>query len=260
MLKKITPVILTYNESPNICRTLDMLSWAVDIVIVDSFSSDSTLELIKNYPHVRVLQRAFDTHANQWEFAIKKTGVKTEWVLALDADYVLTENFIKELDNIDLNSGIEAFKVNFLYCVFGKALTGSLYPPVTVLFNRKKANYFQDGHTQRVKIDGNIGCLQESILHDDRKPLSTWLHAQHKYMRLEAALLSKKKWNKLRIADKIRKLIFVAPIITFFYCLIIKKGLIDGKAGLYYAIQRTTAEAILSLCLLELRGIKKKEN
>ena len=79
-------------------------------------------------------------------------------------------------------------------------------------------------------------------------------------MRLEATLLSKKKWNRLRMADKIRKLIFIAPIVTFFYCLIIKKGLIDGKAGLYYAIQRTTAEAILSLCIIELHYIKKKEN
>ena len=260
MLSKITPVILTYNEVPNICRTLEMLDWATDIVIVDSFSTDGTVKLIKNYPQVRLFQRVFDTHANQWNFAINETGVKTEWVLALDADYVLTGEFVKELDDMELNSGTEAYKVNFRYCVWGETLSGTLYPPVTALYKRGKASYVQDGHTQRVQIDGNIGFFQAVILHDDRKPLSSWLKAQDKYMRLESALLCNKKWSELRTADKLRKLIFVAPVVTFFYCLFVKRGFFDGRAGLYYAIQRTVAEAILSLCLLELRAIKKKED
>ena len=260
MLSKITPVILTYNEVPNICRTLDMLKWATDIVIMDSFSTDGTVELLKKYPQVRLFQRVFDTHANQWNFAINETGVKTEWVLALDADYLLTGDFVKELDVMELKSGPEAYKASFRYCVWGETLSGTLYPPVTVLYEREKAGYIQDGHTQRLQIDGDIGYLTSVILHDDRKPLSSWLQAQDKYMHLEAVLLSNKKWSELGVADKLRKFIFVAPVVTFFYCLFVKRGLFDGRAGLYYAIQRSVAEAILSLCLLELGSIKKKED
>lgn len=257
MLKQITPVILTFNESPNICRTLDRLSWAHDVIIVDSFSTDVTVELVKNYPQVRFFQRHFDSHANQWNFAISDTSIRTDWVLALDADYVLSEDIINELDGLELTPGIDAYRASFQYCILGRPLSGTLYPPVTVLYRREKANYFQDGHTQRVQIDGGVSSLKALIMHDDRKPLSSWLQAQDRYMRLEADLLDNKKWSELRFADKIRKLIIVAPVVTFFYCLLVKRGLFDGKAGMYYAIQRSLAEAILSLRILELNIVKR---
>ena len=72
-------------------------------------------------------------------------------------------------------------------------------------------------------------------------------------MRLEAELLNNKSWGDVGFADKLRKAVVIAPVITFFYCLLIKKGLFDGKAGLYYAIQRATAETILSMRLLQLK-------
>ena len=86
MLDQITPLILTYNEAPNIVRSLGALSWAKDIVVVDSFSDDDTITIAKSVPAVRVFQRAFDSHRNQWEFGLKETGISTPWVLALDAD------------------------------------------------------------------------------------------------------------------------------------------------------------------------------
>ena len=88
MLEQITPLILTYNEAPNIGRTLENLSWARDVVVVDSFSDDETLEIAASFPNVRVVQRVFDSHRNQWEFGLRETEIQTPWVLALDADYV----------------------------------------------------------------------------------------------------------------------------------------------------------------------------
>ena len=80
MLDQITPLILTYNEAPNIGRTLESLSWASDIVVVDSFSDDETLEIAASFPQVRIFQRAFDSHRNQWEFGLRETEIKTPWV------------------------------------------------------------------------------------------------------------------------------------------------------------------------------------
>src|SRR5262249_3461248 len=100
MLDQITPLILTYNEAPNIARSLGALSWACDIVLVDSFSDDDTVTIAKSVPQVRVFQRAFDGHRNQWEFGLKETGISTPWVLALDADYVLSDEVIAELTNL----------------------------------------------------------------------------------------------------------------------------------------------------------------
>src|SRR5438105_153618 len=61
----ITPLILTYNEEANIDRVLQKLTWADEVVVIDSFSSDKTLEIISRYPRVRVVQRAFDHFADQ---------------------------------------------------------------------------------------------------------------------------------------------------------------------------------------------------
>src|SRR6185295_16127350 len=100
MLDQITPLILTYNEAPNIARSLAALTWANDIVVVDSFSDDDTVAIAKLVPHVRVFQRAFDNHRNQWEFGLQETGISTPWVLALDADYVVSNELANELEHL----------------------------------------------------------------------------------------------------------------------------------------------------------------
>lgn len=251
MLEQITPMILTYNEEPNIARTLRQLTWANDIVIVDSLSTDNTLKEIQPFKQVRVFQRPFDQLATQWNYALKQTQIKTEWVLALDADYVLTDQLVDEIKQLDLNTPINGYRAVFDYCIHGKPLRGSLYPPVIVLFRRENVHYLQDGHAQRVQVAGEIGQLQAKIRHDDRKTLSHWLNAQDGYIRLEVALISSKSWQQLRWADRIRKLQLLAPFVIFFYCLFIKGGLLDGKAGWYYAFQRLLAELLLSLYLIE---------
>jgi len=114
MLDQITPVILTFNESSNICRTLEQLKWATDIVIVDSYSTDNTVELLKNHPQVRVFQRKFDSHANQWNYAISNTEIKTDWVLALDADYILSKAIINELDVLEPKPEVDAYSLSDL--------------------------------------------------------------------------------------------------------------------------------------------------
>jgi glycosyltransferase involved in cell wall biosynthesis len=85
VFEQITPLVLTYNEAPNIGRVLDRLAWAGRVVVVDSYSDDATEMIAKTYPNVAWIQRAFDCHANQWNFGLRETGIDTEWVLALDA-------------------------------------------------------------------------------------------------------------------------------------------------------------------------------
>lgn len=251
MLNQITPVILTYNEAPNIGRVLDRLSWAERIVVVDSFSTDETLDILSRYDSVVVHQRKLNSHAEQWSFAISETGIETDWVLALDADYALTDEVIKELEGLSLDGTVSGYRAFFLYCVFGKPLRGTLYPPVTILYRRENAHYIQDGHTQRIVIEGEVEDMLSPILHDDRKPLSSWLQAQDRYMNLEADIISNSAYGELGFNDRVRKFIFIAPALTFFYCLFIKLGVLDGWRGLYYATQRALAELILSLKLIE---------
>ena len=128
MLEKITPLILTYNEAANIRRTLEQLRWARDVVVVDSFSDDETLEIVKGFPQVRVYQRAFDSHENQWNFGLQETGINSEWVLGLDADYVLTEDLLAELQTFSPEPGVNGYRAKFIYCIEGKRIRSGVYP------------------------------------------------------------------------------------------------------------------------------------
>jgi glycosyltransferase involved in cell wall biosynthesis len=251
MLEQITPIILTYDEAPNIGRTLERLRWARDIIVVDSFSHDGTLGLVSQFPQARVFQRKFDCLENQWNYALTETDIHTDWVLALDADYITTTKLMDEIQALDPPDAVNGYRARFAYCVYGQPLRGSAYQPVIVLFRRSKAFYRQDGHAHRVVVSGQVEELHEIMLHDDWKLVARWLQSQCLYQQQEADKLLSSDPRQLSWPDRIRKRKFASPFLTFLYCLFIKRGILDGKAGLYYAFQRMLAETILSVYLID---------
>jgi glycosyltransferase involved in cell wall biosynthesis len=251
VLEHITPLILTFNEECNIERVLAPLEWARSVVVVDSGSNDHTVDILSRHPNVRTVARRFDTHANQWNFALTETGIDTDWVLALDADYVLSPDSIEELRSLTPRPDVAGYSARFRYCIFGRPIRGGAYPPVTVLYRRAKARYAQDGHTQRVRIDGMVEELGSPIDHDDRKPFRRWLESQQTYARLEADHLAASNPAELELVDRLRLMIWPVPAFMFLYTFLVRGGLLDGWRGLYYSLQRTYAELLLSLELLD---------
>lgn len=257
MLEQITPLILTYNEAPNLERVLQQLAWATRIVVIDSFSTDRTLDILKAYPQVEVFTRSFDTHARQWNYGLAQ--VQSEWILSLDADYVLTDELIQEITALPTATQINGFFIRFKYCVFGKPLRGTLLPPRQALFRREKAIYIDDGHTELAIVHGAAGYLRSYIYHDDRKPLTRWLWAQSRYMPLEVEKLLTTPDGELNLADRIRKTKVLAPILVLIYCLVVKGGILDGWIGWYYALQRVLAELLLAIYLIQAEQTGKNE-
>lgn len=253
MLARITPVVLTLDEEANVERVLARLAWAREVVVVDSGSRDRTRELVARFPNARCVEHPFESHAAQWNFALTGTGIATEWVLALDADYVLTDALADELSALAPDPDVAGYRVRFRYCVAGRPLRGTLYPPVVALYRRALAHYEQDGHTQRVRVRGRVDALRATMLHDDRKPLARWIAAQSRYAELEAIQLCGSRWGELGWADRLRKLVVVMPPLAFVWCLTAGRGILDGWPGLHYATQRAVAEAMLSLALVERR-------
>ena len=245
----ITPLVLTFNEAPNIERTLEKLDWAREIVVIDSFSTDATLDILKRFPNVRVFPRAFDSFAEQCNFGLQQ--VQTRWVLSLDADYVVSDELIAEMHNLSENPDVAGYSIRFEYWVCGHPLRASLYPPRVILYRRDKARYENDGHGHRVRIDGPTGALNGFVYHDDRKPLGRWLWAQDKYARLEMEKLLAAAPATLRAQDRLRLWIIPAPFVVLLYTLFLKRAFLDGWPGWLYAFQRLTAELILSIHLLE---------
>lgn len=259
-LASITPLILTYNEEANIARTLAGLAWAERIVVIDSGSDDRTLELLAAHPRVEMIQRPFDSHGRQWTFGLAQ--VNSEWVLTLDADYVIDDRLVQEIRrtlNARCRPGaqpVEGYAIPFRYCVFGRPLRGSVLPPRIALFRREAGHYVDDGHTQDLVLRGDCGVLSAPILHDDRKPLSRWLWAQERYLKLEVAKLRATPAPRLSAADRLRRSRLLAPFAVLVVCLVLKGGLLDGWRGWFYALQRTYVELLLSLMLIDadLRG------
>lgn len=247
-LEQITVLILTRNEAANIGRTLDRLSWAPNVLVIDSFSDDGTLGLLQGRDGVRVLQREFTSHAEQWNFGLGE--VATEWTLAIDADYILPENAAEALETA-VNGVLPGHWVEFRYCICGRPVKGGILPPRLVLFRTGSARYRQDGHTQRLDVPGETGVLPFRIDHDDRKPLSRWLESQIGYARLEAEKIGRSAYHDLGFNDRIRKTIVLAPVFVFVLVYILRGGFLSGWRGLFYALQRATAELLLSLFLID---------
>lgn len=249
-------VILTKNEEPNLQRVLDRLKWIGKIVIVDSFSTDATLNIAKSYPNVLLEQRVFDTHANQWNYGLSLADAK--WILSLDADYVLTDAFCEEIKQFIQADDRSAYECDFTFLVFGKPLRKDNTTPRPVLFKKADCTYFDDGHTQRLKVNGSTGKFKQPILHDDRKSLSRWLSNQDSYSIKECNKLLKADNSKIGFSAKIRKNKVIAPFMVFFYSLFVKGLIFDGWIGWHYTLQRTMVEMLLALRLIEEEKLKDK--
>ena len=250
MLDKITPIVITYNEDPNIGRSLEKLAWAKKIIVVDSFSDDKTLSILKGFPGVCIFQRKFDTFASQCNYALQQ--VDTEWALSLDADYILSDQLIEEIKNLQKTCNVNAYYIKFRYCIFGEPLRATLLPPRQILFRTNQASYVDDGHAHCLKVQGKEDFLKSYIYHDDRKSLGRWLQSQDRYATAEAKKLRETPTNQLNLQDRIRRHKIFTPFLVALYCLFYKGLILDGWHGFYYSFQRMLAEIWLSVRLMDL--------
>lgn len=256
-LALVTPLLLTYNEEANITRTLDSLPWAKRILVIDSGSDDKTLAILAGYSQVEVIQRRFDTHAKQWNFGLAQ--IRDGWILSLDADYQISPALRDEIAEAVAHASthhLNGFRIPFRYCIQGRPLRGTILPPRIALFRAGAGVYVDDGHTQDLHLSGKCGVIRQAILHDDRKPLSRWLWAQNRYLRLEADKLLQTPNRELSRADQLRKRTVFAPFAVFFLCLFWHRAILDGWRGWFYSLQRLYAETLLSLMLMEGRWLR----
>jgi glycosyltransferase involved in cell wall biosynthesis len=219
-------------------------------VAVDSGSTDRNLELLAAWPQVEVIQRRFDSHARQWNHGLAQ--IPKGWVLILDADYQLTPELRAEIwQALQQPAPPAGFAIAFRYCMFGRPLRVTVLPHRIVLFQRQAGHYVDDGHTQDLVLSGPYGRLLQPLLHDDRKPLSLWLWAQERYLRLDVEKLRRTPRSSLGYADRLRLTKVFGPFAVLVVCLSWRSTILDGWRGSFYVLQRVYVEMLLSLMLIE---------
>jgi glycosyltransferase involved in cell wall biosynthesis len=250
MLAEITPVVITYNEAPNLERTLQALTWARRVVILDSGSTDASRTIAGAFANVDWFERAFDDHARQCNFALEQLVPSAPWVLFMDADYIVTDALREQMAALQPPAATSGYSIPFRYCIDGIALRGTLYPPRVCLFRPERGRYQQYGHMHWLDLQGATGSLVGTMLHDDRKSSENFVRRQRRYADLEARYLWSQPWSTLNWRKRLRRLLFIAPWAAPAFALFGKGVILDGLPGLKYAWERAQAEGLIAGALL----------
>lgn len=235
--EKVSVTIITYNEEDNIRACLESISWADEIVVVDSGSHDKTVEICKEYTE-RVFFNTWEGMKEQKAYAVKKAS--HSWVFSLDADERVTEalkNFVlKELQN-PAADGYRFPRKNYF---LGKWLKhGGWYPDhVLRLFRKDKGHFGGINPHDRVIIEtGSVANIESPIIHITYKSLSQYIHKQNLYSSISA----QEKVTTGKPGKVSSFMIVMKTAEKFFEVYIIKRGFLDGFHGLIAAIGATCA-------------------
>ena len=226
-MNKISIVIITLNEERNIGRCLaSVQSVADEIVVLDSFSTDATEEICRNYK-VRFLQHKFEGHIQQKNRAIQLAT--HDWVLSLDADEALDEQLIKEILRVKDNLSADGYKFNRMTNYCGQWIKHSgWYPDVKLRFwNRNKGSW--GGNNPHDKVIMNEGSRIEHLkgnMHHYSYYTIDEHHKQNDYFSTIGAQVLYKKGKKSSIFKAFYKAAWM-----FFRNYFFKKGFLDGKYG-----------------------------
>ncbi len=248
-IPKISVVIITKNEENNIVPCLETVMWADEIVIVDSLSTDRTVELAKKYTN-RIFLKPFSNYADQKNYATQKASY--EWILNIDADERITDELRVEILKNITQTGVYAFWIPCLDYMFGRPiLHGGWYPQQHLrLFNKEYCQWTKSVH-ETLDVDGKIGSLKNPILHFSHHTMSHFILKLDHYTTMEAE-------SMVRIKRPIRPLaLFVMPLIVFLYKYIYQLGFLDGRHGLFLAVSLSYYHFVKYSKFIELSKNKK---
>lgn len=271
---KVSVLLLTYNEEANLPACLAALDWCDDIIVVDSGSTDRTVEIAKARG-ARVLNNPFVNFAEQRNFGLDAGAPRHEWVLHLDADEIVTPQFRVALENLPASDTLDGYRVPSKMMLFGKWLRhAGMYPSYQVrLGHARRLRFIQVGHGQREACTPErLGTFPEPYLHYSfSHGMRKWLEKHVKYAEDEAnqaiAERQAQRGSTQGAGDatsRRRKLkafantlpSWLRPPARFLYVYFYRKGLLDGKAGLAYAIMLAVYEGMIVTFMFEKAALR----
>ena len=279
----ITALIITKNEEIHIERCINNVKKLVsDVLIIDSFSNDNTIEIAKKL-NIKFIQNKFINHAKQFNFGLSQLSQDTDWVLKIDADEILTSSLIAEIKNKlpQLDKNINGIYIK-RHLVFQDTLIkyGRLSPVRLLrLFRFQKGKCDNRWVDEKIKVEGKTVQFKEYIIDQNLKSLSEWIRKHDRYSSAEALNYLLIKYNPLFnnieqsqlnfetlnvVSLKSRNLYVKLPLIIrvfiiFFYRYFFCLGFLHGKAGLiYFFLQSLWYRILVDAKILEVEKLIKK--
>jgi glycosyltransferase involved in cell wall biosynthesis len=226
---KISAAIITYNEERNIARAIESLRCSDEILVVDSGSTDRTIEIAGKLG-ARIVEHPFMGYAEQKNYAAEQA--ENDWILSIDADESLSEGLEGEILHVKKNGPeYDAYTVPRLAQYLGRWILHSGWHPdrKVRLYDRRRARWAGDFVHESVQVDGRVGRFRSNLLHFTCDSLSEHLRTMDRYTTLAAEQLvsqgRKIGWSKL----------LLDPPWTFFKTYVVDRGFLDGAEGLAIA-------------------------
>jgi glycosyltransferase involved in cell wall biosynthesis len=263
----VSVIVLTHNEESEIADCVQMIcKFSDDIHVLDSFSNDQTIFRAEQ-AGAKTHQNSFSGFGDQRNWAIDHIATKYDWQLHLDADERPTEAFVNELSRItNSNSDAAGYLVPnklMLNSVWLKHSSG--YPVYQVrLFHKRRLRFVNHGHGQREVTDGKLVRMKEPYLHYGfSKGIEAWLAKHAKYANQEAIeslqnrgsllkslcqVISLEPVKRRRGLKALSHYLPARPLLRFLEVLILRKAILDGKAGITYAKMMATYESMTDVC------------
>lgn len=241
----LSVAIITKNEEANLARTLASVEWADELVIVDSASTDRTVEIARSF-NARVYDEPWQGFAASKNSAIAKcTGT---WILSLDADEELSPQLQQQIRTLlPTNPPTDSFYLRRRNLFLGRWIKhGGFYPdPKLRLFRRTAASFstppqFEDRPVhETITFDGNASTLDYDLIHHAYPTLETYIEHMDRYSSLGCELLvsagkTSRSWPAF-LAN-----ILIAPQATFFWNYFCRLGFLDGREGLLLHLYHST--------------------
>ena len=272
----ISVLVRTLNEDNNLSKCLESVRWADDVVVVDSFSTDRTVEIAQNFG-ARVYQKQFDNEADQQNWINENIPFRHEWVYYSDADEVVTSELAAEMVSVvsDPSNPHSAFRLRYRNFFLGRWIKHCGIYPVWVLrlFRPEKVRWERAINTFP-NVKGSVGFLSNHFNHYSfNNGFNAWFDRHNKYSWYEAI----ESLNSLSVADldwrdifarndpakrrlALKKLSFRLPgrpLLRFIYMFFFKRGFLDGRPGLIYCLLISFYELMIVLKIEEL-SMKEK--